>query len=167
MFQVWSTDRTVVELAVRSRFIIGWVIVGLLSLGILLLPAPRFDNTPVDRYFRVEASQFAFVPGTLEVDPGDRVTIDVVATDVVHGLYVDGYGLSVVADPGQTARLTFTADHPGSFRFRCSVACGDMHPFMIGRLKVGPNWLLFRALGLAVLGVVAALIYVWRYKPAV
>ena len=64
---------------------------------------------------------------------------------MVHGIYVDGYGLSVTADPGQTARLTFVADRAGSFRFRCSVACGDLHPFMIGRLRVGPNQLLIRA----------------------
>src|SRR5574342_296138 len=62
-----------------------------------------------------------------------------VSTCVVHGLYVDGYDISVEADPGQTATLTFIANKLGSFRFRCNVTCGAMHPFMIGKLTVGTN----------------------------
>ena len=74
--------------------------------------------------------------------------------DVVHGLYVDGYDVSVEADPGQTKSLTFTADKPGSFRFRCNITCGAMHPFMIGKLYVGSNNWLYRSIGLALLAVV-------------
>jgi len=87
------------------------------------------------------------------------VTLEVEAVDMVHGIYVDGYGLSVTADPGQTARLTFVADRAGSFRFRCSVACGDLHPFMIGRLRVGPNPLLIRAVAAMTVVIVSGLIY--------
>jgi heme/copper-type cytochrome/quinol oxidase subunit 2 len=71
---------------------------------------------------------------------------------------VDGYDISVEADPGQTATLTFTADKPGSFRFRCNVTCGAMHPFMIGRLNIGTNNWLFRSIGLATLAVLGTLI---------
>jgi heme/copper-type cytochrome/quinol oxidase subunit 2 len=77
---------------------------------------------------------------------------------VAHGLYLDGYDISVEADPGQTGTLTFVADRRGSFRFRCSVTCGAMHPFMIGKLAVGPNTLLYRASGLALLAAAALLI---------
>ena len=72
------------------------------------------------------------------------MTIELAATDVVHGIYIDGYGLSLEADPGKTERMIFTADRPGSFRFRCSVTCGSLHPFMIGKLQVGENSLLWR-----------------------
>ena len=85
------------------------------------------------------------------VNPGDRVTIELVSTDVVHGMYIDGYDLDVQADPGQPQRLTFIADRAGMFRFRCSVTCGELHPFMIGKLHVGQNTLLWRGMGLAVL----------------
>jgi len=73
--------------------------------------------------------------------------------DVVHGLYVDGYDISVTADPGQTKRLTFVADRSGSFRLRCNVTCGAMHPFMIGKLTVGQNTSLWRSIGLAIIAV--------------
>jgi heme/copper-type cytochrome/quinol oxidase subunit 2 len=105
----------------------------------------------------IEASQYRFDPGIVTVNRGDSVTIELVATDVVHGLYLDGYGLEMTADPGQTARLTFVADRAGSFRFRCPVSCGAMHPFMIGKLQVGPNLLLWQGLGLALLAVTAGL----------
>jgi hypothetical protein len=47
----------------------------------------------------------------------------------------------------------------GTFRFRCSVTCGPLHPLMIGKIQVGDNALLWRAGGLAVLAVAAIL---WR-----
>lgn len=117
---------------------------------------------PIDRHFRIEASRFQYTPAAMTVNPGDHVTIDLVATDVVHGLYIDGYDLNVVADPGQTASLSFVADQVGTFRFRCSVTCGALHPFMIGKLNVGNNYLLWRGLGLAMLAAVAS---VWLARP--
>jgi heme/copper-type cytochrome/quinol oxidase subunit 2 len=90
------------------------------------------------------------------------VTIDLVSTDVVHGLAVDGYGVEVIADPGQTARLTFIADRHGTFRFRCSATCGPMHPFMIGKLQVGQNELFLRGAALALLVIIAG---TWKSRP--
>ncbi len=113
---------------------------------------------PVERTIRVEAGSYAYEPGTIVVNAGDHVTLELVAMDVVHGIYLDDYGLQVTADPGQTARLTFVADRPGTFRFRCSVTCGPLHPFMVGRLHVGGDPFTLRAAGLVV---VAALAGVW------
>lgn len=135
-----------------------FIITGLL-VAFTPLPVPR--DEPTKRIFYVDASSFAFSPAELKVNPGDQVTIELTSTDVVHGLYLDGYDLQISADPGQTAELTFIADQAGSFRFRCSVTCGDLHPFMIGKLHVGPNLLLWRGAGLAIL---AALAGVWRYR---
>lgn len=108
-----------------------WLLLGLVALAVAFAPSPLtpFDfaqgkpdtSTHDTHVFRIEASQFAYDPGEIVVNPGDTVTIQLVSTDVVHGLYVDGYNISVEADPGQTASLTFVADKPGSFRFRCNV----------------------------------------------
>jgi heme/copper-type cytochrome/quinol oxidase subunit 2 len=123
----------------------------LAGLVVAFAPLPVQTIAPAEREIRIEASQYAYNPGEINVNPGDKVTIHLVSTDVVHGLYVDGYGVSVKADPGQTATLTFVADKPGSFRLRCNVTCGAMHPFMIGKLHVGPNTWLYRSIGLAIL----------------
>jgi len=129
---------------------------------IAFAPLPAQAVSPQERTLRLEASQFAYSPAEINVNSGDTVTIELVSTDVVHGLYVDEYGVSVTADPGQTTRLTFVANKPGSFRFRCNVTCGAMHPFMIGKLNVGANTSLWRAIGLTLLAAVAALVFIPR-----
>ena len=115
------------------------------------MPVPAI--APQVRAFQIDADQFAYSPSELKVNEGDTVTIQLVSTDVVHGLFVDGYDISIEADPGQSATLTFVADKPGSFRFRCNITCGAMHPFMIGKLTVGSNNWLYRSVGLAALAV--------------
>ena len=132
-----------------------WGVLALLTLFILFLPITGNAAEPVERTFQIEASQFAYSPAILSVNPGDQVTIELLATDVVHGLSIDGYKLETTSDPGQTARLTFVADRQGSFRFRCTVTCGNLHPFMIGKLQVGQNELLWRGALLAGLALIA------------
>lgn len=127
----------------------------------ILVPGPRAP-APAERIIRIAASSFQYAPAIVHVHPGDRVTLELVSTDVVHGLYLDSYDLSLSADPGQTARLSFLADRSGTFRFRCSVTCGPLHPFMIGKLVVGTNWLGWRAAGLAILAAAAGLLWVRR-----
>jgi heme/copper-type cytochrome/quinol oxidase subunit 2 len=134
-----------------------WPALGLALLLLALAPVPALAVAPAERTFRIEASSFEYSPAVLHVNQGDHVTLELAADDVVHGLYIDGYNLDVVADPGQTARLSFVADRPGSFRFRCSVTCGALHPFMIGKLNVGPNWLLWKAAGAALLAAFAGI----------
>jgi heme/copper-type cytochrome/quinol oxidase subunit 2 len=136
----------------RSRLFL--ILLILAGLAVAFAPLSVHFTPPQARTFRIEARQFAYSPSELNVNPGDTVTIQLVSMDVVHGLYVDGYDVSAEADPGQTATLTFIADKPGSFRFRCNITCGAMHPFMIGKLIVGTNDWLFRSIGLAMLAVI-------------
>ena len=137
----------------NSRFILLLFLMA--GLVVAFAPFPVQPIAPQERTFRIEAGQFSYSPSELIVNPGDTITIELVSTDVVHGLYVDGYDISIEADPGQTATLTFIADKPGSFRFRCNVTCGAMHPFMIGKLTVGTNSWLFRSIGLALVAVLS------------
>ena len=132
------------------------------GLAVAFAPLPVPAVAPQERTFQIEARQFAYSPSELAVKPGDTITIELVSTDVVHGLYIDGYDLSVEADPGQTARLTFTADREGAFRFRCNITCGAMHPFMIGKLTVGTNVWLYRSAGLAAVAVLGILVLAKR-----
>src|SRR5512145_3240973 len=134
----------------KVTFTKRWLVFGVTALVVLLAPVPA-AAMPTERVFKIEASQFEYAPAVLHANPGDRVTIELTATDVVHGLSIDGYAVEATADPGQTARLTFIAGKEGSYRFRCTVTCGNMHPFMIGKLQVGQNTLLWRAAALAVL----------------
>ena len=138
-----------------------WVILGGVAILLLVLPFPA-SARPVERTFRIQASQFEYSPSVLVVNPGDRVTIELTAADVVHGLSIDGYKLSTTAEPGHTAHLTFIADREGAYRIRCTATCGNLHPFMIGKLHVGYNELLWRGTGLSVLALIAAVWKVYR-----
>lgn len=133
------------------------------ALLILFAPLPLPVPTPTDRHIRIEASLFQFTPEEIRINPGDRVTVELASMDVVHGFSLDGYNFELKADPGQTATGTFVADKAGIFRFRCSVACGNLHPFMIGKLQIGPNLLLLRGIALGLLGGIAAL---WSLRQA-
>jgi heme/copper-type cytochrome/quinol oxidase subunit 2 len=128
-----------------------------LALLTLFVPLPLRTPAPSARTVRIEASQYAFSPSEIAVNPGDRVTIELVSTDVTHGLSLDGTQLNLTAEPGQPARGTFIAGKAGVIRFRCAVPCGSMHPFMIGKLRIGPDLLLYRAIALGLLAVLAAL----------
>lgn len=132
-----------------------WAILVTLVLAVLFVPIPAAATAPTNRTFRIGASRFEYNPSILEVNPGDKVTIELVATDVVHGLSIDGYNLEAIADPGNTARITFIANRQGSFRFHCTTTCGNLHPFMIGKLEVGRNTWLWRAIGLVGLALFA------------
>ncbi len=132
-----------------------WILLVGLALVVVLIPLPASATAPTERTFRIDASRFQYSPAVLKVNPGDKVIIELVATDVVHGLSIDGYNLETAADPGQTARLTFVASREGSFHFHCTVTCGNLHPFMTGKLEVGRNSLLWRAIGLVGLAIFA------------
>lgn len=136
-----------------------WVVLIVLGLAILFVPLRVSATEPNERTFPINAQRFEYSPAILKVNPGDRVTIELTATDVVHGLAIDGYNLETTADPGQTSRLTFVADQSGTFRFHCTVTCGNMHPFITGKLEVGQNSLLLRTIALTGLALVAG---VWK-----
>lgn len=140
------------------------VLISLCALLILFLPIPLVTPKPIDRLIHIDATSFQFTPAEIKVNQGDRVTIEFVSTDVVHGISIDGYDFQLTSDPGQPVTGTFVASWPGMFRFRCSVACGNLHPFMIGKLWVGPNLILIRGVLLGILAVVAAIFSLKKSK---
>ncbi len=132
-----------------------------------LLATTPGSHTPATRQIQVEARMFEFIPNVIHVSRGDHVIIELAAMDVVHGLYVDGYDIQTSAEPGVPARIEFVADKTGKFRYRCSVSCGAMHPFMIGELVVSPNLLFWRAVGLTMLAAAGTLVFLATRREGV
>lgn len=125
---------------------------------------PATASQPQTREFEIDAAQFHYSPSIIRVDKGDRVVIKFRATDVSHGMYVDGYGVEVSANPGRTQTLEFVADRAGKYQFRCSQTCGSLHPFMIGWLVVRSNGPFTASLGLIALVAVGTVAFVWFGK---
>ncbi len=132
----------------------------LLSLAVAaigLAPLPIRAAPPTARHVHIQARSYEYSPALVQVNRGDQVTIELESTDVVHGIFIDGYQLELKAVPGQPTGLTFTADRPGIFRLRCSVTCGPLHPFMVGRLRVAPDGTFWRAFAMAIAALLAGL----------
>ena len=147
----------------KTPWLAGGITIVLVLLALLapLPPALAGGAAPQERQVTVSARSFAFEPGTVHVNRGDTVIVNLESTDVVHGLYVDGYDLATQAEPGRPGQLTFVADRRGAFRFRCNVACGNLHPFMIGKLVVNPNLTWLRAIAATLITAVGALVVFW------
>ncbi len=95
--------------------------------------------------------KFAFSPPRISVEAGDRVTFRIRSLDITHGFHVEGTGVDATILPGREVRVTVPADRAGKIRYRCSVICGPLHPFMVGEIVVQPNrWPLWGG-GLALL----------------
>jgi cytochrome c oxidase subunit 2 len=144
-----------------SRFLILLPFVGL-ALIVLFLPIPALAQ-PATHHVTMNMEQFAFDPPVLRINQGDRVIFTLQATDVVHGFYLDGYGLETRVEPGISQQIELVANQTGKFRYRCSVSCGTLHPFMIGEMVVGPNVVFIRAVGLVLVALAATLFYLWRF----
>ncbi len=141
------------------------------------LPASWREASPRDRQVTITARKYAYEPAVLEVNRGDRVHIHLVAQDVTHGFYLEGYDLDAKVRPQdptfwvrhpsrkddyqQTQEISFVANRAGKFHYRCSITCGYMHPFMQGEFIVRPNYLYPTSMGL-LLGLAAAVLVSFR-----
>lgn len=137
-------------------------------------------SSPQDRNITITARQYAYDPAIIEVNEGDRLHIRLASTDVTHGFYLEGYDLDAKVrreDPSFWVRhpsakdesyesvqeITVVANRTGKFRYRCSITCGTMHPFMNGVLIVRPNNLYRASLGISV-GLLAGVLLAFRSK---
>lgn len=145
----------------------------LLALGALggLLSTLMWQTPLQTRSFTITARKYGYEPSVLRVNRGDRLHIRLVAADVTHGFYLEGYNLDAKARPQnptfwvrhpsagggahadgeyqETQEIDFVASRSGKFHYRCSITCGYMHPFMQGELVVSPNYLYSASVGLS------------------
>ncbi len=119
------------------------------------LPGPRAAAAGVEREIRILARQYSYLPHRIVVDAGDTLRLRIASEDVVHGLFLEGHDLEAEVNPGQLAfrvrrpsleeefrevdEVVLAAGRPGKYRYRCSISCGTLHPFMQGELVVRPN----------------------------
>jgi cytochrome c oxidase subunit 2 len=72
----------------------------------------------------VTAANFAFDPTTIEVEPGQEITVTLVNDDdAEHSFTVEDLDVEVEAHGGESADVTFTAPDSGSVEFHC-----EYHP---------------------------------------
>ena len=87
----------------------------------------------------MEAKDWEFIPDDIVVKVGDHILIKAKSTDVMPGFALPDYGISQELPPGEDVLISFIADKPGTFEFRCNVPCGEGHREMTGTLVVEPT----------------------------
>jgi len=164
---------------VRKYLLTALLLAGGGSVGFLAArPAPA---PPQERDLVITAHKYGYDPEVVHVNRGDRVRIRLVAKDVTHGFYLEGYDLDAKVRPEnptfwlrqpsageqyhEVEEIEFVASRTGKFRYRCSTTCGYMHPFMQGELIVSPNYLFSTSVGLSV-GLVAGMLLFFRRATA-
>ncbi len=84
-----------------------------------------------------------FNPEHITVKEGDKIVWRITnierAIDAVHGFAVPQYNINLSLEPGETAKIEFVADRPGTFPFYCSEFCSALHLEMMGYLMVEPR----------------------------
>lgn len=159
----------------------NYLLVGLLLLlgGLAGFLSAHFGQAAArPRSIVITAHKYAYDPPILRVNRGDQVRIRLVAKDVTHGFYLEGYDLDAKVRPDnptfwlrhpsqgeeyqEVEEISFIAHRPGKFRYRCSITCGYMHPFMQGELIVSPNYLYPASVGLSLALAVGMLLILRR-----
>lgn len=149
----------------NSKYFRAGLVLVLGGLGGFLLAYVR-QATPQERSFTITAHKYAYDPPVLRVNRGDRIHVRLLAKDNTHGFYLEGYDVDAKMRPDndtfwarhpsqggdykEVEEISFVASRTGKFRYRCSITCGYMHPFMQGELIVRPNYLYFTSVGLSV-----------------
>jgi len=72
------------------------------------------------------------------VPTNTTVTLDIVASDVVHSWWIPELGGKFQAVPGYHSYTWFKATKPGLYRGQCAILCGRGHARMIATVKAVP-----------------------------
>ncbi|NJN14934.1 MAG: cytochrome C oxidase subunit II [Oscillochloris sp.] len=79
---------------------------------------------------------FVFLPNTIEVPRGSKVTFILTSRDVIHGFKIVNTPVNIMLIPGQISRVTHTFSEPGEYLFVCHEYCGAGHHVMSGKVIV-------------------------------
>jgi plastocyanin len=81
---------------------------------------------------RWEVSTYRWDPGTIVVNQGDRVTLEIIGINGnEHPFTIEGYWLTGTVRRGQITRLTFTADKAGIFKIICRTHAPSMQADLV------------------------------------
>ncbi len=112
-------------------FLIGLVLYyGYISLsGVKLQMQPMTSST---KEFTIKAYQYGFDPPNITVNHGDIVVINEIDVDVPHGIGIAEFGIITRStDIGKPVTVRFVADKVGTFKYYCTVYCGEGHESMV------------------------------------
>jgi Cu+-exporting ATPase len=135
--QVRALRRGPLGLVRDGAFLLGVAALAL-ALAAGVFAADRAMDAAAQRV-EITAREMRFTPAEITIRAGQWVVVEFTNDDlVVHDWMVEGIpNVDVPARPGQTARLRFVIDEPGTYEVMCSIP-GHAEAGMVGMLVVEP-----------------------------
>jgi cytochrome c oxidase subunit II len=84
------------------------------------------------------SKMWAFEPDEISIPAGSEVDIFLASKDIVHGFYIRGTNINMMAVPGALNFKSMKFNKPGVYDIYCHEYCGTGHQFMKGRIIVTP-----------------------------
>jgi cytochrome c oxidase subunit II len=94
----------------------------------------QLDSTTF-RVFAV-AKMWAFEPSEIYIPAGSEVDLYLTSNDVVHGMYVAGTNINLMAVYGAVNKTSMKFEKPGIYTIICHEYCGVGHQQMMGTIYV-------------------------------
>lgn len=110
-----------------------------IAISIVLLLAFSVANAASaaeTKVIKLTAQKYEYTPETINVNLGDKVVLEITATDTDHGFGLSAFDIDRNIPEGETVRIEFVADKKGEFTFTCTNFCGWGHFGMEGKLVV-------------------------------
>lgn len=104
--------------------------------AIFLLAGAGNLSAQETKTFQITAKKYDYTPDTIKVNQGDKVVLEVTATDREHGFGIKAYNIDRPLPEGKTVTIEFVADKKGEFTIRCTKFCGWGHWGMKAKLIV-------------------------------
>ncbi|HEX5589264.1 MAG TPA: heavy metal translocating P-type ATPase, partial [Candidatus Limnocylindrales bacterium] len=119
--QVKALRRGPLGLVRDGAFLVGVAVIALAIAGSVFAADRAFDGA--SQRVEITAKNFRFDPDVVTVKAGQWVLVEFTNDDpVVHDWMVEAIpNVDVPARPGQTARLRFVLDEPGTYEVMCSI----------------------------------------------
>jgi cytochrome c oxidase subunit 2 len=86
----------------------------------------------------VVSKTFSFKPSPLRVPKGAVVDFYLTSQDIVHGFYIDGTDVNLMAIPNAVTYGQARFTKPGKYQVICHEFCGLGHQDMVGVIEVTP-----------------------------
>ncbi len=86
--------------------------------------------------FQIMAKKYDFTPDTIKVNLGDKVVLQITATDRDHGFGIKAYNIDRALPKNEMVTIEFVADKKGEFTIKCTKFCGWGHSGMKAKLIV-------------------------------
>ncbi|MCX7930591.1 MAG: cytochrome c oxidase subunit II [Chlorobi bacterium] len=99
----------------------------------------KMSDQPLRYEVHTVARMWMFDPPEITVPRGAEVDLYLSSADVVHGFYVEGTNVNLMAVPGAVTYQRVKFNREGTYRILCHEYCGTAHHLMAGSIVVSSS----------------------------